>query len=138
MRDATLEKRNRFDLAPVFEGFLKLVSLFFIAFTLRHWLLIIGYMDPETRFDTLSTEWQTAVSILSVTQPVVAVGLWGAVSWGYVVWAIAVAVEVIMYVFLENTFGMFWPLIYFHASVASVMLLYLLIESLRARRSGFS
>jgi len=135
MRDAALEKRDTFNLKPLFEGFLKLVALFFIAFAIRHWLLAIGYPDTETRFDTMVLEWQAAVAILSVTQPVVAVGLWSAVRWGYVVWSIAAAVEIIMYVLLQGTFGEFWPLIYFHLSIGLIMILYLAIEVLRKRRS---
>ncbi len=136
MRDVALEKRDHFNLKPLFELFLKAVALFFIAFTIRYWLLAIGYPDTQIRFDTMVYEWQLAVAVLSVVQPVVAVGLWSAVRWGYVVWSIAVAIELIMYGPLSQTFGTFWSLIYFHVCTGLVMGLYLLIETLSKRRTN--
>jgi len=134
MRDAALEKRDRFNLSPVFNLFLKLVALFFIAFAIRHWLLAIGYPRTDIRFDIMVVEWQMAIAALAVTQPIVAVGLWSSVNWGYVIWAIAVSIEIYMYLLRPDLFGVFWSLIYFHLAVGAVMLLYLFIEILRNRQ----
>lgn len=135
MRDIGLEKRDTFNLDPLFNLFLKVVALFFVAFAVRHWLLAIGYPDTEVRFDTMVFRWQVAITALAILQPIASLGLWGATRWGYVVWFMAAAIEVIMYILLQDVFGAFWPVIYFHLGVASVMLLYLMIESLRARRA---
>lgn len=134
MRDAALEKRDTFNLSPLFNLFLKVVALFFIAFAIRHWLLAIGYPRTDVRFDIMVLEWQMAIAVLSIAQPIVAVGLWSSVNWGFVIWAVTVAIEVYMYLMRPDLFGEFWSLIYFHAAVGAVMVLYLLIENLRNQR----
>ena len=78
--------------------FLRCVSMFFVALTLAIWLQAIGYWDADaTRFDTMSTQARTYTSMLAVLFPVTAVGLWTTLSWGRVVWFLAVIVQLLAF-----------------------------------------
>ena len=82
-------------LETAFGIFLRLLSLAFLGFTLATWALAVGFSTaPDMRFDTMSAQMRTYVAVLAVLHPVTCVGLWTTLSWGRVVWFMAVAFQV--------------------------------------------
>jgi len=94
--EAAVESDDRHEerLETAFGIFLRLLSLAFLGFTLAIWALAVGFSaTPEMRFDTMSTQMRTYVAVLAVLHPVTCVGLWTTLSWGRVVWLMAVAFQ---------------------------------------------
>lgn len=114
MSDDTLVKRESFSIRNLYSLLLKIIALFFIAFAIRYWLLAMGILNPTFGFDAMPTNWQTVVAILSVLQPIVAVGLWGGLRWGVVVWVIVVAIELVMHGLYPSVYGENDGLLLFH------------------------
>jgi len=106
-----------------FVWFLRLLSLCFIGFTTLFWLRVSGYYPGSNwRFDTMSPQWQTASAILTVLLPISAVGLWSTLSWGQVVWTLAVTTELVMYSWFPQYFGSNPAIIWFHLATIAIYL----------------
>jgi len=95
--EANAQADDRYEerLETAFGIFLRLLSLAFLGFTLATWALAVGLSaSPDMRFDTMSTQMRTYVAVLAVLHPVTCVGLWTTLSWGRVVWFMAVAFQI--------------------------------------------
>ncbi len=108
-----------------FVWFLRLLAICFIGFTVQYWLRVTGYYPgPDWRFDTMSSSWKIASAMLAVLLPVSAVGLWSALSWGQVVWTMAVITELIMYSWLPEQFGRNPNVLIFHLVTIVIFLIF--------------
>ena len=114
-----------------FVSYLRLLGLCMLALAAFYWLRVTGIFVDEFprggdiqnwRFDTMSTAWKTASAILSVLLPIAAVGLWSTLSWGQVVWTMAIATELFMYTWLTGYFGTNPAIVAFHISTIGIYL----------------
>ena len=108
-----------------FVSFLRLLAFCFIGFTVQYWMRVSGYYNgPEWRFDTMSSAWKIVAAMLSVLLPVAAVGLWSTLSWGRVVWAMAVITELTMYSWFPERFGTNSNIVWFHLASIAIYLVF--------------
>ena len=108
-----------------FVSFLRLLAICFIGFTVQYWMRVSGYYDgPEWRFDTMSSSWKIVAAMLSVLLPIAAVGLWSTLSWGRVVWAMAVITELTMYSWYPERFGTSSIIVWFHLASIAIYLVF--------------
>ena len=106
-----------------FDWFIRLLAVVFVGFAILSWLRIIGFFPGDNwRFDTMSDAWKIAGAVLAVLHPVVAVGLWTLLSWGQVVWVLAIAIEITMYGLFPGFFGTNPMLVNFHLGCIAVFL----------------
>jgi len=112
-----------------FVWFLRLLAICFIGFTVQYWMRVSGYysgadLGAEWRFDTMSTPWKIVSAMLSVLLPIAAVGLWSALSWGQVVWTMAIVTELVMYSLFPDSFGANPNIVWFHLSTIVIYLIF--------------
>lgn len=121
----------------LFRYFQRIVAAICLAAGLQYWALLSGlYGGALWRFDLMPMHWQVAASSLAVLFPVAAVGLWMPVSWGPVIWFVAAAAEVAMYLVFSDLFGLRPLIVAMHAGVAVIYTVFRLIlhyEKLRSR-----
>jgi len=80
----------------LFNLFLRALAIIFFAATLYSWLRVVGFWSgAENRFDTMSVPLQIFAATMVVLLPVVSVGLWTTLSWGRVVWFLAIGVQTV-------------------------------------------
>jgi len=109
----------------LFVVFLRTVAIACLWFGLEYWGMLVGYsLDGLGRFDLLSLPWRVAASSLAVIFPVAALGLWLAVSWGPVMWALGAGTQMLMYGLWPEIFGHNPLVIPMHAMIALVYLLF--------------
>src|SRR3546814_19348827 len=78
----------------LFVVFLRIVAVACLWLGLTYWAMLVGYsLGGHGRFDLLSLPWRVAASSLAVLFPVSSLGLWHAVPWGPLLWAIAAIVQ---------------------------------------------
>ncbi|MCJ8519243.1 DUF6163 family protein [Pseudorhizobium tarimense] len=129
----TLPKRTLTQI--LFVLFLRLVAVACLWFGLQYWGMLVGYsLEGRGRFDLLSVPWQVAAPSLAVLFPVASLGLWLAVSWGPVLWVIAVAIQFLMYALWSGVFGTNSVILVFHGLVALLYGLFRLALWLEERR----
>ncbi|MDY6961446.1 MULTISPECIES: DUF6163 family protein [Pseudorhizobium] len=115
--------------------FLRLVAVTSLWFGLQYWGMLVGYsLDGQGRFDLLTVPWQVAAPTLAVVFPVAALGLWLAVSWGPVLWALAAIVQFLMYETWSEIFGTNTFVLLFHGLVAALYVLFRIAFWLDDRR----
>ncbi len=73
--------------------FLRVLALVFVIFTLQMWLVCVGFDDTDLRFDLADRSMRVYLAVLAVLFPVAAVGLWTTLSWGRVVWLLAIGFQ---------------------------------------------
>ncbi len=96
--------------------FLRIVALFMLAMAIQYWMRLTGvFSGPDMRFDLMAQHWRLASASLAVLAPVAALGLWGQLPWGIVVWLLVVAVELTMFAGFPELFGADLPRVAFHA-----------------------
>ena len=121
----------------LFVIFLRLVAIACFWFGLQYWAMLVGYsLGGEGRFDLLSLPWRVAAPSLAVLFPVASLGLWLAVSWGPVLWTIAVSVQFLMFELWSDIFGTNSVVLLFHALVAALYLLFRVALWLEERRKA--
>ncbi|HEX2148194.1 MAG TPA: DUF6163 family protein [Pseudorhizobium sp.] len=121
----------------LFVLFLRLVAIACLWLGLQYWGMLVGYsLGGRGRFDLLSLPWQVAAPSLAVIFPVASLGLWLAVSWGPVLWALAVVVQFLMYVLWSDIFGANSAVLIFHILVACLYTLFRLALWLEERRKA--
>ncbi len=119
--DITPEPHSRLETAM--NWYLRLLAFCFIGFTVMYWLRVSGFYDGANwRFDTMTNSWKIASALLSVLMPVAAVGLWSTLSWGQVVWAMAIFVELMMHTWFNSRFGTHPDIVWFHLASIAVYL----------------
>ena len=113
----TTQRTNwrRFYFLDVYSLILKLIAAGFLFLAIKNWFLIVGLFDDAVRFDTMQFHWKLAIMVLSLLQPIVAIGLWSSLGWAFAVWMIALLVEITMYLGLGDLFGSNNPVLLFHA-----------------------
>lgn len=117
--------------------FLRLVAVAFLWFGLQYWGMLVGYsQNGLARFDLLSVPWRVAASALAVLFPVASLGLWLTVSWGVVLWAIAAAGQVSMYIVWPDIFGRNTLVPILHVLVAALYAVFRLSLWLEERRKA--
>ncbi len=115
--------------------FLRILALVFIAFAIKYWLVLVGVLDVEIRFDTMPNHWKVAATFLGVFYPIAALGLWGLYRWGIVIWFLTASIELVMHVFYPQLYGQFETLVIFHLVSMTAWLLYSLVQYLDQRRT---
>ncbi|MCF6370540.1 DUF6163 family protein [Rhizobium halophilum] len=121
----------------LFVLFLRLVAIACLWLGLQYWGMLVGYsLEGRGRFDLLSLPWQVAAPSLAVLFPVASLGLWLAVSWGPVLWVLAVAVQFLMYALWSDIFGANSAVLAFHVLVACLYSLFRLALWLEERRKA--
>ena len=115
--------------------YLRVIAVFFIFFTLRYWLQIVGFYEGDNyRFDTMPEYWKVTVAIMAVIAPLTALGLWGTFSWAYVVWAVAIVTELIMFVGYPDLFGSASLLVIFHVTSMGIYIIMKLLHYIKNRQ----
>ncbi len=113
----------------VFHVFLRLLAVAFLGFTLQTWMQVIGFWDgANNRFDTMSTTWKIYIALLAVLHPVASVGLWTTLSWGRVIWFIAIAVQFVAFLSFSTELGENWPVFYFHLGSLAIYVIFMLTQ----------
>lgn len=135
MDQAPIKSGAIFKLEGLMNLFLRVLALIFICFAVRYWLLVVGVLDPEIRFDVMPNHWKVAGAFFSVSYPVAALGLWGLFRWGVVVWFLVAGIELATHLLYPDLFETFRPLIIFHLASMGTWLLYILIEFLDKKRA---
>jgi hypothetical protein len=80
--------------------------MFLIVFALQYWMRLTGiFSGPQYRFDTMAEHWRIATLAMAVGLPVTALGLWSGASWGIVLWFPVAAIELVMYLWLDELYG---------------------------------
>lgn len=117
--------------------FLRMIALICFWFGLQYWAMLVGYsLHGMARFDLLSLPWKVAASSLAVLFPVASLGLWLAVSWGPVLWAIAAVTQVLMYMVWPDIFGHNRLVPLMHGLVAALYIVFRLSLWIEARRKA--
>jgi hypothetical protein len=121
----------------LFVLFLRLVALGSLWFALQYWAMLTGVsFNGQGRFDLLPPAWKAAYTALAVLFPVAGVGLWLLVSWGPVIWLIAAATEIAMHEAYPSIFGIDRLLVFMHAAIAVVFVLFRLALFIQRRRQA--
>lgn len=77
-------------------SWMRVMSLALFGMTIIIWLRAVGYWPGEEfRFDTMPVSHRILTAILAVLFPVASVGMWSTLSWGRVVWYMAVIVHLL-------------------------------------------
>jgi hypothetical protein len=121
----------------LFVVFMRLIAIACLWFGLQYWAMLVGYsLHGMARFDLLNLPWKVAAASLAVLFPVASLGLWLTVSWGAVLWTIAAAVQVSMYVVWPETFGRNTLVPMLHGLVATLYIIFRLSLWLDERRKA--
>jgi hypothetical protein len=100
----TTPRRTLTELLFIF--FMRMIAVTCFWFGMQYWAMLVGYsLDGRARFDLLDLSWRAAAPTLAVLFPVASLGLWMAVSWGAVLWAMAALIQILMYVVWPEIFG---------------------------------
>jgi hypothetical protein len=100
----------------LYSTFLRLLSLAFVGLTILAWLQLIGFWGegPRSRFDLMDTQWKIYIAVLAVLYPVAAVGLWTTLSWGRVIWFIAIGFQIVAIMQFPESFAVHQSVVLFH------------------------
>lgn len=117
--------------------FLRMIAISCFWFGLQYWAMLVGYsLKGMARFDLLTLPWKVAASSLAVLFPVASLGLWLTVSWGPVLWALAAAGQVSMYVIWPDIFGHNRLVPLLHGLVAALYIVFRLSLWVETRRKA--
>ena len=135
MNPAPTKSPAVFKLEGIMNLFMRVLAFVFICFAIRYWLLMVGILEPDIRFDTMPNHWKIAGTFYSVFYPVAALGLWGLFRWGIVIWFITAGFELAMHLIYPQLFGEYNALVIFHFASMGAWLIYALIEYLDKKRT---
>ena len=114
----------------VLTWFMRLVALLWIAKGLGAWAIILGLWSPTGDFGDRTMGFQAVIIYFAVIDPIAAVGLWMASTWGGVLWLLAVMSHLILAAF----FPTFIPGNLLTTSLlVSLMIVYLAVTSMSAQ-----
>ncbi len=110
----------------LYSTFLRLLSLTFVGLTILAWLQLIGYWGAgaQSRFDLMNTPWKIYIAVLAVLYPVTAVGLWTTLSWGRVIWFMAIGFQIIAIMRFPDSFGGHDFIVLFHLGTLAFYLVF--------------
>ena len=136
--DTTSQKSSRLASAVefMFNLFLRILAIAFFALALQTWLTVIGYWEgPNYRFDTMSATWKVYTAVLVVLLPVTSVGLWTTLSWGRVVWFLAIGFQILGFFLYAAEFGANELLVLFHLSSLGIYITFQLALHFIAKKA---
>ncbi len=111
-----------------FDLYLRLLAVFFFLFTIYTWLHAVGYWDgPNYRFDTMTRNWKIYTAIMLVLFPVTAVGLWSTLSWGRVVWFMAIIAQSVALLRYGQQLGSDEAFLIFHAVTLGIYAVFFVV-----------
>lgn len=128
--EVTTKKKSSGKLAAamrfLYSTFLRLLSLAYVGLTILAWLQLIGYWGegPQSRFDLMNTQWKIYIAVLAVLYPVTAVGLWTTLSWGRVIWFMALGFQTIAIMRFPNSFAVHDFIVLFHLGTLAFYLVF--------------
>ena len=100
---------------PLTLVYMRVVALLLLAAGLARACQILGILTPDAlTFDNLEPAKRTSAITLMLVDLFAAVGLWVGASWGPVMWAVALAVEVAMYTLFSDLFGSYPLRVFVH------------------------
>ena len=120
-------KRSRFGKVVefTFSFFLRLLAIIFFAASLYAWARTVGiWVGAGNRFDTMSTMMRINAAVMLVLLPVTSVGLWTTLSWGRVVWFIAIGFQTVATLRFGVELGLPKFLVTFHLGCLGIYLLF--------------
>jgi hypothetical protein len=121
--------------------FLRLMAVSSMVFGIAYWAQLIGVAHTTIpRFDLLPLHWQVPCVVLAVLFPCASMGLWMLTSWGVVLWAAAIGIEIGMYGVWSQTYVAKPQIVISHSVSLAVLLLFLgivLAQRLRRRINDY-
>jgi hypothetical protein len=107
----------------LFTVFMRMTAVFCFYFGLRYWDLVLGVTTGSAiRFDVMTVPWRTMATVLAVSYPIVALGLWMGSAWGAAIWAAVAIGEVLAHTLWAPLFGSDDLLVVMDVSVAALYL----------------
>ena len=117
--DATGERRLALAIVIV----LRVLSLAYLGLSIWIWARTIGIWPQSAfQFDTMNAASKVYHAMMCVLLPVTAVGLWTTLSWGRVVWFLAIIVEIGAYTLFSDRILLRYELLSFHIFGVAVFL----------------
>lgn len=124
-----------------FVWFLRIMSVFAMISGLSYWVQLVGIAgDSLPRFDLLPVHWQVPCTVLAVLFPCASMGLWMLTSWGIVLWAAALMIEIAMYGIWSDTYSYRPGLVFSHIAALAVLIAFgtaVLVQRYRRRISDY-
>lgn len=118
-----------------FAWFQRVIAVYCLLFGVLYWVRLIGiYPGSLWRFDLMPVHWQVSAVSLAVLFPFAAAGLWMLASWGPVIWFICAAAETLMYAGFPRLFGERHLIVFSHAAVALLYIVFRVVIHLQKRR----
>lgn len=106
----------------------RFVAILLLGAGLARACLILGIGTGATSFATLSVPWRAGAVTLLFVDLFAAVGLWIGATWGPVIWAVAIVVEVSMYTLFSDVFGEYPWRIFGHGLLFAVFVAFVLLD----------
>ena len=103
-------------------AYTRLAALLLLIAGLLHAGLILGINPGRWSFATLDPAWRAGTVTLMFVDLFAAVGLWIGATWGPVMWAVALVVEVSMYTIFAHLFGIHILRILLHLGLFGIFL----------------
>ena len=121
-------KENQWDTRLVW--FMRILSFIWLIKGISSWLIVLGIWSPHFPFYTATMGYQSTVVYFAVTDPIAAIGLWIATTWGGILWLLAIVTNIILAFFFPQIIpgGLIVPYIY-----AVLVLLYLILSWLASK-----
>ncbi len=118
---------------PLTVLYMRVAAMLLLLAGLARACQILGILAPEgLTFTDLSMATRAGAVTLLIVDLLASVGLWIGAAWGPVMWAVALAVEVVMYTVFSDIFGHYPMRAMVHAGV---FLGFLALSFLEWRRS---
>lgn len=120
--DPLLEERADW-VGPAYGYFLQVLAFICMGMALVYWAQLLGMTtDQARRFDLLDTNPRIVYTILVVTLPFAALGLWFKSSWGIVVWIGCSVLQIAMHALWADIYGEFRLRLAYIALCATILL----------------
>lgn len=120
-------------LLPLTTVYVRVVAMLLLLVGLARACQILGIVPEGQRFADLTPAMRSGATTLLLVDLLAAVGLWIGASWGPVMWAVALAVEVLLYTLFSDIFGSYPLRVTVHAAF---FLGFLALTFVEWRRAG--
>lgn len=124
-----------------FVWFLRIMAIFAMISGLSYWAQLVGLTNQAIPpFDQLPMHWKVPYTALAVLLPCASMGLWMLTSWGIVLWAVAMLLEIAMYGYWADSYVARPNLVIAHAAALAVLCAFfiaVLIQRYRRRISDY-
>jgi hypothetical protein len=145
LTESSLPMPQAFERSPVrattlelaFEWFHRAVAVYCLLFGVLYWVRLTGvYEGDNWRFDLMPVHWQVASVTLAALFPFAASGLWMLASWGWVIWFLCAAAELVMYLGFEDLYGSRLDIVVAHAVVMVLYVAFRAVLYLQSRKEA--